>query len=111
DDMGLASLDQLPALDGLPVSADLLPGLPADEEVRAEAAPALDTPVDDDQQTLLLDSVEPSARPEALPPLKSPQEGSPMIDQEIVSAPEVHEASDNPVSQADSAHSSSAHEL
>ncbi|HET8694336.1 MAG: SMC-Scp complex subunit ScpB [Burkholderiales bacterium] len=111
DDMGLASLDQLPALDGLPVSADLLPGLPADEEVRAEAAPALDTPVDDDQQTLLLDSVEPSAHPEALPPLKSPQEGSPMIDQEIVSAPEVHEASDNPVSQADSAHSSSAHEL
>lgn len=58
DDMGLASLQQLPALDSLPVSADLLPGL-AELSAQPEMA-ADDGLVDEDihqnQQVLELDA-------------------------------------------------------
>lgn len=70
DDMGLASLQQLPALDSLPVSADLLPGLvdlSATPDAVEEDAPTVDE-VDHDQQQLALDDPNPTeeeASPEA----------------------------------------------
>ncbi|HEX5312612.1 SMC-Scp complex subunit ScpB [Aquabacterium sp.] len=62
DDMGLSSLSQLPALDSLPVSADLLPGL-VDAEVTPpqEGDDETDATAHDDQQQPLDLGVEPDA--------------------------------------------------
>ncbi|MDO9234525.1 MAG: SMC-Scp complex subunit ScpB [Aquabacterium sp.] len=55
DDLGLASLNQLPTLDGLPISQALLPGL---EEAATDDLPADETgPAND--QAFLLDATEP----------------------------------------------------
>lgn len=50
DDLGLASLNQLPTLDGLPVSQALLPGL---EEADTDEAPADEAGPTQDQASLL----------------------------------------------------------
>jgi segregation and condensation protein B len=50
DDLGLASLSELPTLDGLPVSQALLPGL---EEAEPDAEPAHEGSSNDDQPSLL----------------------------------------------------------
>lgn len=58
DDMGLASLSQLPTLDGLPVSQALLPGLEVEEPVLASANDAEAEP-SEDQASLLDESAVP----------------------------------------------------
>ncbi|MBI5925697.1 MAG: SMC-Scp complex subunit ScpB [Aquabacterium sp.] len=65
DDLGLASLNELPTLDGLPVSQALLPGL---EEVEPDNEPADEAGPTEDQPSLL-ESVAASS-PE-LPPAES----------------------------------------
>lgn len=45
DDLGLASLSQLPTLDGLPVSQALLPGLDEPEQASPEAAEHVEDPL------------------------------------------------------------------
>lgn len=59
DDMGLASLSQLPTLDGLPVSQALLPGLEVEEPVLASANDA-DAEPSEDQASLLDESAVPA---------------------------------------------------
>ena len=59
DDLGLASLSQLPTLDGLPASQALLPGLEAEEPVLASANDA-DAEPSEDQASLLDESAVPS---------------------------------------------------
>lgn len=55
DDMGLASLDQLPALDGLLGAQGLLPGLGGDAEFELSALPPTQDP---GQGTLLVDQAD-----------------------------------------------------
>ncbi len=62
DDMGLSSLSQLPALDSLPVSADLLPGLmDVEPPLPQEGGDVADVTAHDDQQQPLDLGVEPDA--------------------------------------------------
>ncbi|HET8870332.1 MAG TPA: SMC-Scp complex subunit ScpB [Aquabacterium sp.] len=112
DDMGLASLDQLPALDGLPVSADLLPGLPPEDESEGEVSSSDPIQhVDGDQQPLLLEHVESAPDAADLSPDVSSIESVLPTDQTSDADGVIAEASAQPDSSANPANSSSAHEL
>ena len=81
DDLGLASLSQLPTLDGLPVSQALLPGLEPEPEL-----PSVDEA--DDQTPSLLDAL---AEPEVAAPLTEILTGSEPAAESASNAPDAHE--------------------
>ena len=60
NDLGLASLNQLPTLDGLPISQALLPGLDAADP---QDAPADETQASEDQASLLEAESHPASEP------------------------------------------------
>ncbi|MGE5451001.1 MAG: SMC-Scp complex subunit ScpB [Acidobacteriota bacterium] len=108
DDLGLSSLQELPALDHLPIGPDLLPGLPDADSQDAVDAPVGGSELIDMQQTSLLE----------LPRDVMPTSVEAAGQEGVAANPQDDEAdalTAAPVSpdesQADSANPSSAHEL
>lgn len=79
DDMGLASLSQLPTLDGLPVSQALLPGLEVDEPVTEAVAPVA-SEESQEQASLLEAPLLEESRPQA-------EEEAAVVDEDASSQP------------------------